>query len=150
MTLGFGRPRRLRAHGEFMRGQRLGRRVGTPHFVLLVSAQPNEAKPPATPRLGLVVSRKIGTAVCRNRIKRICRECFRTWPDLLPPGTDLIAIAKPGAQELKLAHVRDEWLSVHRLLVRRATEALAQFRRSEHLRGSPVPSQPRVTGEGTK
>lgn len=150
MTLAFGRPRRLRAHREFVRAQRLGRRVATAHFVLLVSAQPTDADPPRAPRLGLVVSRKIGTAVRRNRIKRICRECFRTWPDLLPGGTDLVAIAKPGAEDLKLAHVRAEWLSVHRLLVRRATEALAQFRSSEHLRGSAERPHPGMIGERTK
>lgn len=109
----------------------------TAHFVLLVSAQPASADRPRASRLGLVVSRKIGGAVQRNRFKRICRECFRTWPQLLPSGIDLIAIAKPGADRLNLAHVGEEWSSVRRLLLKRATEALAQSRSSEHVRFNP-------------
>lgn len=121
--------------------------MATTHFVLLVSAQPSGTDGPKPPRLGLVVSRKIGTAVQRNRFKRICRECFRTWPELLPFGTDLIAIARPGADRLNLAQVRGEWLAVHRLLRRRAMEALAESRGSEHVRGS---SESRPTPGRTK
>lgn len=139
MTHAFGPDRRLRAHREFVRAQRMGRRVITAHFVLLVSASPDSAKAPKLPRLGLVVSRKVGGAVARSRIKRVCRECFRTWPDLLPLGTDLVAIAKPGAERLNLTQLRHEWLSVHRRLLQRATEALALARGSEHLPGSPAP-----------
>jgi len=137
MTLAFGPGRRLRSHRDFARAQRLGRRVATAHFVLLVSAQPDVARSPKPARLGLVVGRKIGPAVGRNRVKRVCRECFRAWPELLPRGTDLIAIAKSGADRLKVAHVRDEWRSVHGALLRRATEALAQAGGSEHVRDSP-------------
>jgi ribonuclease P protein component len=78
------------------------------------------------PRLGLVVSRKVGSAVRRNRVKRLCRECFRQWPSLLPNGVDLIVIAREGAPELGLADVRAEWRGVERLLKKRAVEALAQ------------------------
>jgi ribonuclease P protein component len=139
MTLAFGPNRRLRAHREFVRAQRLGRRVATAHFVLLVSAQPGSTRAPQKPRLGLVVSRKVGVAVARNRIKRVCRECFRTWPELLPHGTDLVAIAKQGAERLTLSQIRREWLSVHGQLLQRATEALALARSSEHVPGSPQP-----------
>ena len=90
------------------------------------------------PRLGLVVARKVGGAVRRNRIKRLCRECFRTWPDLLPSGVDLIVIARPGAHELSLAQVREEWLAVARLLRKRATEALAQRDVTNHPGDVPV------------
>jgi ribonuclease P protein component len=94
-----------------------------------VASQPEGS---GLPRLGLVVARKVGNAVRRNRIKRLCRECFRTWPDLLPAGVDLIVIARPGAHELSLAEVRDEWLAVARLLRKRATEALAQRDATDH------------------
>jgi ribonuclease P protein component len=84
------------------------------------------------PRLGLVVARTIGTAVRRNRVKRLCRECFRTWPDLLPDGVDLVVIARTGAPELCLAQVQGEWRTVQPQLRKRAAEALAQTERTHH------------------
>src|SRR5579884_677710 len=128
MAFAFGRDRRLRRTAEFTRAQRSGRRVGTRHFTLIVAPQGR----PGPPRLGLVVSRKVGGAVRRNRVKRLCRECFRTWPDLLPPGVDLVVIARPGAHELRLDDLRAEWLAVSHLLRKRATEALARMRAPDH------------------
>jgi ribonuclease P protein component len=125
----FGRDRRLRKHAEFAHAQRIGRRVGTPHFALLVAPQP---RPPGASRLGLVVARKIGGAVHRNRVKRLCRECFRLWPELLPPGVDLIVIARQGAHQLGLSEVRAEWRAVEPLLKKRATEALARSTDQDH------------------
>jgi ribonuclease P protein component len=139
MALAFGRDQRLRKHADFARAQRVGRRVSTDHFTLLVAAQPvrdpspePRSAPVGPSRLGIVVTRKIGSAVRRNRVKRLCRECFRTWPDLLPRGADLIVIARPGADTLELADVRREWLGVSRLLRKRAAEALAQARAPHH------------------
>lgn len=123
--LAFGASRRLRKHTEFVRAQRTGRRVGTPHFTLLVAAQPPGGST-APARLGIVAARTLGGAVQRNRVKRLCRECFRTWPDLLPPGVDLVVIARSGAPELGLADVRAEWRSVEAQLKKRARDALAQ------------------------
>jgi ribonuclease P protein component len=121
----FGRDRRLRNHTEFARAQRAGRRVGTPHFILLVARQPDGAAQPTLPRLGLVLTRKVGGSVVRNRIRRICRECFRTWPDLLPAGVDLIVIARAGAQDVSLADARSEWRAVEKALRERARQALS-------------------------
>jgi ribonuclease P protein component len=47
----------------------------------------------------MVVSRKVGTAVKRNAIKRWLREWFRTSDADLPRGVDLVVIAKRGAVE---------------------------------------------------
>ncbi len=52
------------------------------------------------PRIGLTVSRRVGGAVLRNRIKRRIREWFRTHRELLPSGVDLVVIARRGAGEL--------------------------------------------------
>jgi ribonuclease P protein component len=123
--------RRLRKHGEFVLAQRSGRRVGTPHFTLLVAAQP---PPPRPARLGMVVARRVGSAVRRNRVKRLCRECFRLLPELLPDGVDLVVIAREGAPELGLADVRAEWRAVASLLKKRAVEALARAGRPHHPR----------------
>jgi ribonuclease P protein component len=137
--MAFGADRRVRKHAEFVRaqGDRETRRVGTAHFALLVAAQ----REPGPPRLGLVVGRRVGSAVQRNRVKRLCRECFRTHPDWLPRGVDLIVIARPGAPELDLAQLRAEWLGVLRLLKKRAAEALARASSSHHPPGTRQPGQ---------
>ena len=124
MTFGFGRDRRIRKRAEFLRVQSSGQRASTPHFVLLVAAQP-AAEPPRPSRLGVIVTKKVGNAVERNRVKRVCRECFRLWPDLVPAGIDLVVIAKNGAPELALAEVRAEWQRAHSLVRKRCSAALA-------------------------
>jgi ribonuclease P protein component len=137
--MALGADRRLRKHAEFVRaqGDRETRRVGTAHFTLLVAPQ----REPGVPRLGLVVGRRIGGAVQRNRVKRLCRECFRIHPDLLPRGVDLIVIARPGAPELDFAQVRAEWLGVVRFLKKRAAEALARASSPHHVPGTRQPGQ---------
>lgn len=108
--------------------QAIGQRATSAHFVLLVAARdvPNEA---ACSRLGIVVTRKIGNAVQRNRIKRVCRECFRAWPDLVPDGIDLVVIARSGADELGLAGVRGEWERARRALLERCAAVLGKPRK---------------------
>jgi ribonuclease P protein component len=53
----------------------------------------------APARLGLSVSKKVGGAVERNRVKRVLREQFAAIAPGLPGGIDVVVIARPGAAE---------------------------------------------------
>jgi len=68
------------------------------------------------PRLGLVVTRRLGKAVQRNRVKRLLREFFRRHQSGLP-AVDLVIMAKKGAPALGYCQVEEE---LGRLLLSRA------------------------------
>ncbi len=110
---------RVRRSSEYRRIQAEGERVHTPHFVLLVCARSPRGGE-GERRLGLVVSRKVGSAVRRNRVKRLLREVFRRNPSLFPDGSDIVIVAKRGATALGYEQVRSEVASVRSLLARRA------------------------------
>jgi ribonuclease P protein component len=64
--------------------------------VLYVFPRPGEGET----RLGLSVSRKVGGAVQRNRVKRLLREAFAQERDALPAGTDVVVVARQEAGPL--------------------------------------------------
>ena len=64
---------------------------------------------PARSRLGVTVSRRVGIAVVRNRVKRRVREIFRrVIRDNLPAGTSIVVIARAGAATLASAAIDNE------------------------------------------
>ena len=94
---------RLRKRSEFLRVQGEGRKVSTPHFLLFVLSGPAEGA-----RLGITVSKKVGGATERNRIKRLVREVFRRNKSLFPSHRDVVVVAKQAAGDLDYVGVLDE------------------------------------------
>ena len=89
---------RLTRSGDFDAVYRRGRSAAGRHLVVYAFIR-EDADPTAPARLGVSVSRKVGGAVERNRIKRVLREQFAEIVDGLPRGTDVVAIARAGAVE---------------------------------------------------
>jgi ribonuclease P protein component len=97
-----GRPKRgrLSRSAEFERVYRQGRSVGNRFLVLYSFPRAADAASGNGPRLGLSVSRKVGGAVDRNRVKRLLREAFADEVERVPPDHDVVLVARPEAREL--------------------------------------------------
>src|SRR6476660_1551553 len=101
---GHGRPqrRRLSRSAEFERVYRQGRSKANRFFVLYVFPRAEEDAGSAEdgPRLGLSVSRRVGGAVERTRVKRVLREAFWAEAERLPDDSDYAVVARPEAGAL--------------------------------------------------
>lgn len=116
--LGLSKALRLRKRWEFLAAQRHGKRRRG-RYVVVIAARREEGPP----RLGVTVSRKIGSAVVRNRIKRLIREAFRLQQHQLPSRMDLVVVARGDSREATLDDIQRELLN--------AACSLARQRRGE-------------------
>ncbi len=87
---------RLSRSAEFDRVFRQGRSHA--NRLLVLHAFPRADASQTEPRLGLSVSRKVGGAVDRNRVKRLLREAFEHEAARLPEGQDVVIVARPDAR----------------------------------------------------
>ena len=71
---------------------------------------PREEDADGVPRLGLAVPKSVGTAVVRNRVKRLLREAWRSRLEHVPQGRDYVLVARPGLAEPAEARGGD-WLA---------------------------------------
>lgn len=86
---------RLRRRAEFLLVQQTGQKLHGRHIIALARKRPsNDAE--LAGRLGITVTKKVGNAVVRNRIRRLVREWMRLhgW---VPAGWDMVVVAKDTA-----------------------------------------------------
>jgi ribonuclease P protein component len=105
----FGKEEKIRRRADFLRVSREGAKYHTSHFRLCLC-------PNSLPhrRLGITVGKHVGSAVKRNRVKRLIREFFRLNKGTLPGSTDVVIIAKEGAAGLNYWQVTDELKGIFR------------------------------------
>jgi ribonuclease P protein component len=93
----------IRKRADFLAANR-GLRVARPGFVLLALPNGGRGK-----RFGVTVTKKIGNAVVRNRMKRRFRELLRAaLPDQGLPDHDHVLIGREGGIERNFAQLRQE------------------------------------------
>jgi ribonuclease P protein component len=112
----FGRERRIRTSREYVDVRRRGRAVhGTLLTVVYAPAGGTDVQPAAATRVGIVIGKRVGNAVTRNRVRRRVRERLRrVWPALVPDW-DLVIIGRPAAANASSA---DLWRELADLLRR--------------------------------
>ena len=118
--LSFPKQNRLLKRHEFKATLDSKFKVVTPYIVVLAKETDCERM-----RMGLIVSRKVGIAVVRNKVKRLLRESFRSTSDR-SSNMDIVVIARHRAANADLGAIQDslqfamEKLA-HRIRVRKSS-----------------------------
>lgn len=101
---------RIKKNEDFQKVFKHGKSMANRQFVIYMLDQPEEKEF----RLGLSVSKKIGNAVTRNRIKRLIRQVFMEEKENLKTGIDYIVIARNPASEMNYHEVQSSLIHLFR------------------------------------
>jgi ribonuclease P protein component len=99
----FPKTERLLKRADFLKLSRSGRTKQTRYFIAAMLGSETD-----TTRLGITVSKRVGNAVERNRIKRIVRDYYRLNRDTISGNRDINIIARKYVASLTNREVRDE------------------------------------------
>jgi ribonuclease P protein component len=102
---------RIVRSADYQRLYKEGRKIHSERFVLFGKENGGDRH-----RLGITVSRKVGCAVVRNRVKRLFREIFRKSFGEVPDGMDLVVNAKKGSAGVRYEELQSEFMAaVHKM-----------------------------------
>ena len=107
--LKFRKRERLTRKSDFQTIFKNGTRYSTENFIIIIHQNNRDIR-----RIGISVSKKVGGAVKRNRVKRLVREFFRLHKDQLPDSKDFLFIAKPGSTQLNYRGLSEEIVRIFR------------------------------------
>lgn len=97
---------RLAKREEFNRVYRFGKSTANFQFVVYVMQQPK-----ADPfRMGISVSKKLGNAVVRNRIRRVVKEIVRLHAEQIKPHHDFVLIARKPVADMEFKEIEKSLL----------------------------------------
>jgi ribonuclease P protein component len=99
----FTRKERITDPQDFKRVMKTGRKLHSKSFIMFVKENGQQFH-----RLGVVVSKEVGPATYRNRIKRMCREFFRFHKHKIKGGFDIIILAKRECLLRKYVDAKEE------------------------------------------
>jgi ribonuclease P protein component len=99
----FSKDARIRKKRDYFTVYQQGIRNDSRHFIVITRRNQSGFS-----RLGITVSKKVGDAVKRNRVKRLLREFFRLHKTQFSPSQDIVIIAKKGIPDLTYQDVRRE------------------------------------------
>lgn len=107
----------LRRRRDFLRIQKIGRRLKGRYTTILIAPSPSGN----ASRIGFTVSRRVGNAVVRNRVRRRLREIARLEVSALCSGFEHVVIAFPSAAQADYSALRQEVLCLLKRLGQRAS-----------------------------
>jgi ribonuclease P protein component len=110
MRLRLGAKLRIKRSGSFRRAKEQGRRLTV--GCLTVNWLPTT--PGTQHQLGVITSRKLGNAVCRNRARRLLREVFRQHQHELKQPLTLVLVARPSIVGKTFSLVQSDFMSALR------------------------------------
>jgi ribonuclease P protein component len=122
---------RLRHRHEFERVFQHGKKQVSAAFVWYMLPTSN-----AGSRLGMAVSKRVGGAVVRNRVKRYTREFFRQYKDQFDPPCDVVVVARHKAADMRYAESVQEFLSLLRRYRRAQPRQSDRSRRRDNTPGT--------------
>ncbi|USG65802.1 ribonuclease P protein component [Brevibacillus ruminantium] len=102
------RSHRLKKNEQFQEVFQKGSSAANKQFVLYSAKQEGQA----AFRAGISVSKKIGNAVTRNRVKRMIREALSRLEREIPPELDVVVIARPGVEEMSVDAIEQSLVHV--------------------------------------
>ena len=89
--------------------QRLYRTNGAANGYVVLYARKNGTN---TNRVGITVSKKLGHAVVRNRVRRRLRECYRLNEEMFQPGWDIVVVARSRCISASFQEIVNAYLTL--------------------------------------